>query len=121
MKNMLKSKLLNYKENRPWGFFRKFCENTKVSVKIITVNPKQSLSLQMHNKREEFWRVLKGKGIAEVDGKKIKIKSGDEIVIPIKTKHRLTAGLVKLEILEISFGEFVEDDIVRYEDIYNRK
>ena len=51
-----------YSEERPWGKFEQFCHNEEVTVKIITVNPNSRLSLQYHNNRDEFWRVLKGKG-----------------------------------------------------------
>ncbi len=117
---MLKKDLLNYQEERPWGWFKKFCQDKKVTVKIIVLKSKEKLSLQKHNKREEFWRVLRGSGIAEVNGKKINIKKDDEVLIPLKAKHRLISKKDGLEILEISFGDFFEDDIVRYEDDYNR-
>lgn len=117
---MIKSKLSNYQEERPWGYFKKFCENKKATVKLIVVKPGQSLSLQKHNKRAEFWRVLKGSGVAQVNNNKMNIKEGDEIIIPLKAKHRLMSKKNKLEILEISFGQFDEKDIIRFDDKYNR-
>lgn len=44
---------------------------------------------------------------------------GDELVIPKTKPHRLEA-ITDLTILEISFGEFDELDIVRLEDDYCR-
>ncbi len=78
------------------------------------------LSLQSHAKREEFWRVIAGQGLAKIGERQQEVKSGDEIIISFGTKHRLIAGSAGLEILEISFGEFAEDDIIRYEDKYGR-
>jgi mannose-1-phosphate guanylyltransferase/mannose-6-phosphate isomerase len=45
----------------------------------------------------------------------------EKLFIPRETVHRLSSvGEERLRILEISFGEFEEDDIVRLEDIYGR-
>ncbi len=114
------SELLTLQEERPWGYFRQFCENSSVTVKLIIVKPSEILSLQSHTKRSEFWRVLEGSGQAEIDGKMQSLKIADELIVPVKTKHRLRAGINGLEILEISFGEFSENDIIRYEDKYGR-
>ena len=109
-----------YEENRPWGSFREFTKNTPSTLKILAVHPNEVLSLQSHKERSEFWRVLSGSGIAEVDDKKTEIKKGDEIRIPLGSKHRLSAGSEGLEVLEIAMGNFDENDITRYQDKYGR-
>ncbi len=49
----------NIKEDiRPWGKFRSFPHKPAGSIKIITLNPGQALSLQYHHHRSEFWVVL---------------------------------------------------------------
>ena len=45
-------------DERPWGNFQQFVLNEAVTVKIITVNPGQRLSLQTHGHRDEMWQVL---------------------------------------------------------------
>ena len=114
------AKLLKLKVKRPWGYFRQFCQNTPVTVKIIVINPQEQLSLQSHKQRSEFWHVISGSGKAVIDNRVQEIVSGDELVVPIGIKHRLIASPDGLEILEIAFGEFKEDDIIRYEDKYGR-
>ena len=109
-----------HEEERPWGKFRRFTENTISTVKIITVNPNEELSLQSHKKRAEFWRVIKGNGVFFVNNEEINVKEGDEQYVPIEAKHRMKASNDGLQILEIGLGEFDENDIVRYEDIYGR-
>ncbi len=109
-----------YEEERPWGKFRKFTENTLSTVKIITVNPNKKLSLQSHQKRGEFWKVVSGSGIFEIDKKRYEVKSGDEKYIPKGCLHRIEALNEEFVILEISTGEFDENDIVRFEDDYGR-
>jgi len=109
-----------YQEERPWGNFRQFTHNTPSTVKIITVKPNESLSLQSHNKRTEFWRVLKGSGVAHIDGKDYNITEGNEYTIPVHAKHSLASGSFGVEVLEIATGDFDESDITRYEDKYGR-
>ena len=47
--------------------------------------------------------------------------AGEELFIPRETIHRLsTVGNEAVRILEISFGQFDEEDIVRLEDVYGR-
>jgi mannose-6-phosphate isomerase-like protein (cupin superfamily) len=109
-----------YEEERPWGLFRRFTNNSVSTVKILKVKPNEELSLQSHNKREEFWRVIKGDGIFEIGDKKYIVEEESEKYVPLKTKHKIKAGALGLEVLEIAFGEFEEGDIIRYQDKYNR-
>jgi len=109
-----------YAEERPWGKFEQFSLNEISTVKIISVNPNEELSLQYHNKREEFWRVIDGEALIYVGDDILKGKKDDEFFIPIKTNHRIKTENSAVRILEISYGEFDENDIVRLEDKYNR-
>lgn len=117
---MIKDNLKIYQEERPWGYFRKFTDNVVSTVKILSVKPNEELSLQSHNKREEFWRVVAGDGVFEIDEKKYIVEVGHEHYVPLQTKHKIKAGANGLEVLEISLGEFQEDDIIRYDDKYGR-
>ena len=89
-------------------------------VKIITVNPGESLSLQYHTKREEYWFILSGSGIARVGTEQITLETGGSCFVPKQAHHRITAGTDSLVFLELAFGEFDENDIVRLEDKYGR-
>lgn len=109
-----------YSEERPWGKFEQFTHNELSTVKILTVNAGEEFSLQYHNKRDEFWRVLGGNGIVTVGDEKIPATLDAEFFIPKKTNHRLSGGTEALKVLEISLGDFDESDIVRLEDKYNR-
>ena len=104
---------------RPWGEFKQFVLNEKCTVKIIEVNPKQELSLQVHKFREEEWYFLSS-GIVQIGKIKKRMKKGESVHIKKKTPHRLIAGNKKLFVLEISFGNFNEKDEIRLEDKYGR-
>ena len=108
------------KDERPWGNFIQFTHDEPCSVKILTVHKDQSISLQYHHNRDEFWRVLSGNPIITVGDKITRAKVGDEFFISKETKHRLAGGDTDAQVLEISFGDFDEDDIVRLEDVYER-
>lgn len=47
-------------------------------------------------------------------------EAGEKLYIPRQTVHWLSAGEGPVRLLEISFGEFDEEDIVRLEDLYSR-
>lgn len=105
---------------RPWGKFEQFTQNEPVTVKIITVNTGEAFSLQYHKKRTEFWQILSGNPEVFIGDKVILAKPGDKFEVSPETNHRIQARDFQAEILEISLGEFDEDDIVRLEDKYGR-
>ena len=109
-----------YSEDRPWGRFEKFHENKPCTVKLIYVNPNSRLSLQYHNKRSEYWKVIKGTAMVELDGRTMILTEGETIAIPRQAKHCVGALDSGCMILEISYGKFDENDIVRLEDDYKR-
>ena len=109
-----------HSEDRPWGRFEKFHENQPCTVKLIYINPNSRLSLQFHKNRWEFWRVIKGNAQVEIEDKLLTLKEGENIVIPRRAKHRVKALNNNCIILEISYGRFDENDIVRLEDDYQR-
>jgi mannose-1-phosphate guanylyltransferase/mannose-6-phosphate isomerase len=106
---------------KPWGKFEQYTQNMLSTVKVITVQPGGALSLQYHHLRDELWVVLDAGAKIELGHRVIQPQIGDRIFIPRMTTHRLSAtGDRPVRILEISFGEFEENDIVRLEDIYGR-
>lgn len=109
-----------FTEERPWGWFREFSKNENTTVKLIFVKGGESLSLQKHGKRSEFWRVVSGNPEITIGEKIISAAPGDEFEIPVGENHRIAAPAGDIEILEVARGEFDENDIVRLEDKYGR-
>jgi mannose-6-phosphate isomerase-like protein (cupin superfamily) len=106
---------------RPWGKFRSYPHRYAGSLKIITVNPGGSLSLQYHNRRSEFWIVLDPGLEITVGEKTWEPHPEEEIFIPTKAPHRLRCtGDKPARIMEIWLGDSSEEDIVRLEDVYGR-
>jgi len=113
--------LSNYeKEVRPWGNFERFTLNEQTTVKIVTVNTDEAISLQTHAHRDEFWRVLSGQGTITIDELTHDAQPGETYFSKRGSKHRIEGGEGGLSILEIAFGDFDESDITRLEDKYGR-
>jgi mannose-6-phosphate isomerase-like protein (cupin superfamily) len=106
---------------RPWGKFRSFPHESAGSIKIITVNPGDALSLQYHNHRSEFWVVL-DRGLEVTVGDKVwQPGINEEIFIPTQAPHRMKCiADSPARIMEIWIGNSDENDIVRLEDKYGR-
>jgi mannose-6-phosphate isomerase-like protein (cupin superfamily) len=107
-------------DRRPWGFFRQFTDNEASTIKILNVDADKKLSLQYHHERDEFWTVLSGNPLLTIGDKIENAKAGDEFFIPKETIHRIETPEGGAQLLEIAFGEFDENDIVRIEDDYGR-
>lgn len=109
-------------EDRPWGSFEQFLTNAVGTVKVITVEPQQRLSLQRHKFRDEMWRVLDGPVDVRLDLAEWQAQTGDTIWIPRTTLHRMgNSSGHPVRILEIAFGAFDELDIERLDDDYTRE
>jgi mannose-6-phosphate isomerase len=111
-----------YSETRPWGAFYVLDEQPGFKVKRISVTPGGRLSLQSHKHRSEHWTVVNGTATVTVDAAVVALTRGQSVDIPLGAKHRLeNLGSDLVEIIEVQFGDYLgEDDIIRYDDIYNR-
>lgn len=108
--------------HRPWGTYETIDLGQRYQVKRITVNPGASLSLQMHHHRAEHWIVVTGTARVTRGEDVYLVSENESTFIPLGTKHRLeNPGKFPLEMIEVQSGSYLgEDDIVRFEDIYNR-
>jgi len=106
---------------RQWGYYRVLHEVAGMKVKELTVDPGQSLSMQRHQHRAEYWIVSEGECIVNSQ-----LSSGyalppthlhahQEYRIAVGEWHQLTNPFdVPCKIVEIQYGEHcVEEDIER--------
>ena len=86
------------------------------------MKPGERLSLQKHFHRAEHWIVVKGTAEVGRDEERHLVHENESIYLPIGCKHRLTnPGRIDLELIEVQTGSYLgEDDIVRFQDVYNR-
>lgn len=109
---------------RPWGCY-KTIEGDDLNgfkCKRITVNPGCRLSLQSHEKRSEHWVIVSGIANVQIGHDFIKLSANQHVYIPKNTLHRIeNIGEILLEFIETQIGDYLgEDDIVRYEDDFDR-
>ena len=111
------------KVHRPWGWYETVDAGERFQVKRITVDPGQALSLQMHHHRSEHWVVVSGVAKIVKDGGESLLFENESAYVRVGETHRLeNPGSIPLEIIEVQSGSYLgEDDIVRFEDRYNRK
>ena len=107
---------------RPWGYYTVLGEGKGFLTKMIQVNPGQKLSVQSHNHRSEHWVVLEGTAKVVLEGKEHILSPGHSVDIAVKEIHSLQNPYDEvLKIVEVQKGDLlIEEDIVRYEDMYGR-
>jgi mannose-1-phosphate guanylyltransferase / mannose-6-phosphate isomerase len=110
------------RSHRPWGYFETLSLGPRFQVKLLHVEPGQTLSLQMHHHRSEHWIVVQGTATVEIDGAEKLVRENESVYIVATQWHRLTnPGKVPLQLIEVQTGTyFGEDDIIRSDDVYRR-
>ena len=107
---------------RPWGFYTVIAQGNGFLTKKIHVNPHQKLSLQSHNHRSEHWVVALGNATVRKGEETFDLTVGQSVDIAVGEKHSLqNLSNDDVEIIELQQGNILlEEDIVRYEDMYGR-
>jgi len=108
--------------HRPWGYYESVDAGPGFQVKRLMVKPGHRLSLQLHRQRAEHWVVVAGTARVTRGDEVFDLQCNQSTYIPVGTKHRLeNATGEPLLIVEVQSGAYLgEDDIVRFEDNYNR-
>lgn len=108
---------------RPWGEYYAWDSGKGWNLKTIYIYPNSRLSLQYHKKREEWWLLVAGDAkatIKDAGGEhRAELKKGQVFRVLKGQVHRLSSkkgGIV----VEVAYGHFHEDDIVRLEDDHGR-
>ena len=111
----------NPKTDRPWGYYRVLYDIPGTKVKELTIEPGQSLSLQRHKFRNEFWHVSEGACAVEQtmpNGYRlptVTLETQNQLVIPQNEWHRIYHPFEKpCRIVEVQYGnQCNEEDIER--------
>lgn len=106
---------------KPWGQYENLLSSDNFKVKILTILPEETLSLQRHFKRAEHWTVVQGSAFVLLNSKVYKLYPGDSLDIDRSEWHRIANNhSIPLVIVETQIGECYEEDIERAEDKYGR-
>jgi mannose-6-phosphate isomerase len=108
--------------DKPWGYEIRWAITDRYLGKILHVNRGEALSLQYHERKDEWLLVREGTvdmEIGSLDGnlETVRMHAGDSVHLPPRTRHRVTA-VEDTDIFEVSTPEI--DDVVRLEDRYGR-
>ena len=110
------------KTKRDWGYYRVLREYGKViKLKELVVNPGDTLSMQRHKERKEFWFIAEGEASVyslDVDGnRRLRGRFNKlEILDILKNEWHQLVNETKepLKVIEIQYGEnCIEEDIER--------
>jgi mannose-1-phosphate guanylyltransferase/mannose-6-phosphate isomerase len=107
---------------RPWGYYESIDAAERFQVKRLMVKPGHAISLQLHHRRAEHWVVVSGTALVTRGNDEMMLEENQSTFIPQGVKHRLAnPGSKPLLIIEVQSGSYLgEDDIVRFDDKYNR-
>jgi mannose-1-phosphate guanylyltransferase/mannose-6-phosphate isomerase len=106
---------------KPWGNQLTYCDNQRVSVRMLLLDPGQRTSLHYHLLRTETFIVLQNELGMMLWNRYIRLRKHDSIKIPPGVPHCTIAFDQPCHILEISEGYYDQGrDIVRLSDIYSR-
>ena len=107
---------------RPWGYYQSMDLGSRHQVKRIVVRPGGRLSSQKHFHRAEHWVVVRGTAEVTINDEVRALHENESVFLPMGSVHRLAnPGKIDLELIEVQTGSYLgEDDIVRFDDVYNR-
>lgn len=89
---------------KSWGSFRVLdVEDESMTIKV-TLNPGHSMNYHSHDRRDEVWTVISGKGKTIVDGMEQNISTGDVITMAAGCKHTVIAE-TELQLIEVQLGK----------------
>lgn len=100
---------------KSWGSFR-VLDATEESLTIkVTLRPGNKMNYHSHERRDEVWNVISGRGRSIIDGTQGILKAGDVVRMPAGCKHSVIAD-TELKIIEIQLGREIRvSDKHKYE------
>lgn len=88
---------------KSWGSYRVIdVEEESMTVKV-TLNPGHQMNYHVHERRDEVWTVISGKGRTIVDGMEQKVQAGDVITMQAGCPHTVIAE-TELKLIEVQLG-----------------
>jgi mannose-6-phosphate isomerase len=127
MNNFDKSKFSNAsyakKIEKPWGYELHWVpEGLPYMGKVLHIDEGKRLSLQIHDKKQESWFLIKGRAKTMWDNNKgelieTELKMGQGYSLSLGQRHRLI-GITDCDVLEVSTPEI--GTTYRLEDDYKR-
>ena len=98
---------------KSWGEFQIVDAETESLTIKITLSPGRALTYHLHERRDETWTVIEGRGWVKLDGNEFAVAEGQTVRSPRGSFHTIRAETL-LKVMEIQTGEDIdaEDKIV---------
>lgn len=89
---------------KSWGSFRVLdVEEESLTIKV-TLNPGHRMNYHSHERRDEMWTIISGRGRTIVDGMEQPVQAGDVITMQAGCRHTVIAD-TELKIMEVQLGK----------------
>lgn len=100
---------------KSWGSFRVIdVEEESMTIKV-TLNPGCSMNYHSHERRDEVWTIISGRGRTIVDGMEQPVQAGDVVTMQAGCRHTILAD-TELKLVEVQLGrEISVHDKRKYE------
>lgn len=93
--------------DKSWGSFQVLdIEDGSMTIKVI-LKPGHRMNYHSHERRDEVWTVLAGKGRTIVDGMEQPVTAGDVITMQAGCRHTVIAD-TELHIMEVQLGREID-------------
>ncbi len=89
---------------KSWGSFKVLDVQDSSMTIAVTLNAGHKMNYHSHQRRDEVWTVISGKGRTIVDGMEQLVTPGDVITIQAGCKHTIIAD-TELKVIEVQLGE----------------
>lgn len=87
-----------------WGSFKVLdVEKESMTIKV-TLKPGRRMNYHSHERRDEIWNVIRGKGRVIVDGMEHLVKTGDVVTMARGCRHTVIAE-EELQMIEVQIGK----------------
>ena len=92
---------------KSWGSYQVIdVEDDSITVKI-TLNPGNKMNYHSHERRDEVWTIISGKGKTIIDGMEQPVSTGDVITMQAGVRHTIIAE-TELQIIEVQLGKEID-------------
>lgn len=89
---------------KSWGIYRVLdVEEESLTIKV-TLKPGEKMNYHSHNRRDEIWAIISGKGRTFVDGMEQPVQAGDVVTMQAGCRHMIIAD-TELKAIEVQLGK----------------
>ncbi len=88
---------------KSWGIYRVLDVEEESLIIKVTLKPGEKMNYHSHNRRDEIWAIISGKGRTFVDGMEQSVQAGDVVTMQAGSRHMIIAD-TELKVIEVQLG-----------------